>query len=49
MTAITEKQKLLEKQRQEIEEIDRNSDREVSFSFEGVSAVSVIWLVRSSR
>ena len=31
VSAISEKQKLLEQQRQEIEEIERNSDREVSF------------------
>ena len=42
MTAITEKQKLLDKQRQEIEEIERNSDREVSYSPESVSAKFVL-------
>lgn len=31
VAAISEKQKMLQKQRQEIEEIERNSDREVSF------------------
>ena len=33
MAAINEKQKILEQQRQEIEEIERNSDREVSFVY----------------
>ena len=31
MAAISEKQKILQKQRQEIEEIERNSDKEVNF------------------
>jgi len=31
VAAISEKQKMLQKQRQEIEEIERNSDREVRF------------------
>ena len=42
MIAITEKQKLLDKQRQEIEEIERNSDREVSYSPERFSAKFVL-------
>ena len=31
MAAVSEKQKILQQQREEIEELERNSDREVSF------------------
>lgn len=42
MTAISEKQKLFDIQRQEIEEIERNSDREVSCYPERGSAKFVL-------